>query len=250
MNERLQDEQERMEGTAPGDKSRRSFLGKWLATSVLAVPAATGLAKSARAAQPRRMPTLPSLFPGWNARNFAELRDDEIAHVRIINALLRDEANDIVPAGNRPLPNFRNLVQPNAVAFAETAAAIENTGVGVYLGILQAVRPTNQGGEYFETAGEIATIEGRHTGYLNTLLNQSVVPGRVPIDSTIDQETALERIAPFIHDLNGGPDIKPFSPTPTTGEDNDFLILDFLLVLEMLEMQFYRINVARFFPHF
>src|SRR5262249_17094128 len=174
----------------------------------------------------------------------------EIAHVKIINALLHDPGNDVVPAGNRPLPNFRNLVQPNQTAFAETAAAIENTGVGVYLGILQAVRPTNQGGEYFEPPGEIATIEGRHTGYLNTLLNEFVVPGRVPIDSTIDQGTALERIAPFVHDLNGGPDIKTFSPTPTAGEDNDFIILDFLLVLEMLEMQFYRLNVAKFFPGF
>jgi hypothetical protein len=234
-----------------GSDSRRSFLVRSAATAAVAVPglilAAPQAVQAARPLpRPRPVP-LPSLFPGWNKRNFEELRDDEIAHVAIINGLLDDPDNNIVPRGNRPVPNFMNLVQPTALAFAQTAAAIENTGVGVYLGILQAVRPTNQGGEYFETAGEIATIEGRHTGYLNTLLNMFVVPGRVPIDSTIDQGTALQRIAPFIRDLNGGPPIQTFAPTPQTGEDNDFKILDFLVVLEMLEVQFYTLNVARFF---
>jgi hypothetical protein len=254
MSAPLLNEQDQIESNIIDGKSRRSFLWKSLATTALAVPGAIALAsKAARAAKPKPVPappTLPNLYPAWNARNFSELRDDEITHVQIINALLNDPGNHIVPAGNRPLPNFRNLVQPNQIAFAETAAAIENTGVGVYLGILQAVRPTNQGGEYFETAGEIATIEGRHTGYLNTVLDQFVVPGREAIDNTIDQGTALERIAPFIQDLNGGPDIMTFNPTPTGGEDNDFIILDFLLVLEMLEMQFYKLNVAKFFPGF
>jgi hypothetical protein len=248
MSESPKDERDRMESTTVDGASRRSFLWKSLVTTALAAPGAAVL--GSKAAQAAKAPTLPNLFPEWNARNFAELRDDEIAHVRIINSLLNDPDNNVVPPGNRPLPNFVNLLQPSAVAFAETAAAIENTGVGVYLGILQAVRPTNQGGEYFETAGEIATIEGRHTGYLNTLLDQDVVPGRVPIDSTIDQGTALERIAPFIGNLNGGPPIMNFNPTPTPGETNDFIILDFLVVLEMLEMQFYRMNVAKFFPGF
>jgi hypothetical protein len=198
---------------------------------------------AASAATPRFV--LPNLFPGWNARNFTELRADEIAHVEIIQSVLYDPDNNVVPT-NRPFPNFRILEQPNQVASAQTAAAIENTGVGAYLGILPAVRPTNQGGEYFETAGEIATIEGRHTGYLNTLLNENVVPGRVPLDNTIDESTALKRIAPFIVDFNGAPPPQTFQPTPVE-EANEFKILDFLLVLEMLEARFYMINVAKFF---
>ena len=238
-----------------GGDSRRSFLFRSATAAAVAVPGlilaapSAGQAAGFRRPKPRPVPQpqLPHLYPGWNMRNFEELRDDEIAHVQIINDLLKDPDNDVVPQGNRPVPNFVNLVQPNAVAFAQTAAAIENTGVGVYLGILQAVRPTSQGGEYFETAGEIATIEGRHTGFLNTLLNMFIVPGRQAVDSTIDQNTALSRISPFIVDLNGGPDIQTFAPTPQAGEDNDFKILDFLLVLEMLEAQFYTLNVRKFF---
>ena len=226
--------------------SRRCFLRRTATGAAIAVPGLL-VATASRARAAGHPPTsLPNLYPGWNARNFAELRDDEIIHVEVIRALLNDPGNNVVPR-NRPVPNFRNLVQPNPLAFAETAAAIENTGVGAYLGILQAVRPTSQGGEYFETAGEIATIEGRHTGFLNTLLNMSITPGREAVDSTIDQGTTLNRIAPFIRDLNGGPDILPFQPTPAQGEDNDFKILDFLLVLELLEAQFYTLNVAKFF---
>ena len=202
------------------------------------------MASPARAAAPQGV--LPNLYPGWNDRNFRELFADEVAHGEIIQSLLNDPDNDVVPKF-RPFPNFKNLLQPTMLAFAQTAAAIENTGVGVYIGILQAVLPPSQGGEYFETAAAIATIEGRHTGYLNTLLNMAVVPGGVPVDAPIDQNTAMSRIAPFIQDLNGGPPILPFSPTPTGDEDNDFKILDFLLVLEMLESVFYWQNVTRFF---
>ena len=66
MSEPLQGEQDRMEGTSLGDKSRRSFLWKSLATTALAVPGSIGLAsKAARAAKPKPkpvpmpMPTLP-----------------------------------------------------------------------------------------------------------------------------------------------------------------------------------------------
>lgn len=226
------------------DGSRRRFLRNTMAGATLAGAGAVLAAPSSAEAA---VGVLPNLYPGWNARNFQELRDDENAHVQIIQGLLNDPDNNVVPRF-RPFPNFQNLLQQNQVAFAQTAAAIENTGVGVYIGVLQAVRPTSQGGEYFETAAAIATIEGRHTGYLNTLLNMFVVPNRVAVDAPIDQTTALSRIAPFIKDLNGGPPILPFSPTPDGTEANDFKVLDFLLVLEMLESVFYWQNVVRFFP--
>jgi hypothetical protein len=228
--------------TPVADGSRRWFLRTAMAGATAAGAGAV-LATPAEAAVPG---TLPDLYPGWNDRNFRELFADEIAHSEIIQSLLNDPDNNVVPKF-RPFPNFKNLLQPTMLAFAQTAAAIENTGVGVYIGILQAVLPTSQGGEYFETAAAIATIEGRHTGFLNTLLNMAVVPGHVAVDAPIDQNTALARIAPFIQDLNGGPPILPFSPTPTGDEDNDFKILDFLLVLEMLESVFYWQNVVRFF---
>ena len=225
------------------DGSRRSFLRTSMAGAALAGAGAVLATPSEAEAAPG---VLPNLYPGWNSRNFHELFADEIAHSQIIQSLLNDPDNTVVPKF-RPFPNFKNLLQPTQLAFAQTAAAIENTGVGVYIGVLQAVRTPSMGGEYFETAAAIATIEGRHTGYLNTLLNMSVVPGGVPVDAPIDQNTALSRIAPFIQDFNGGPPILPFSPTPTGDEANDFKILDFLLVLEMLESVFYWQNVVRFF---
>ena len=228
---------------AAGD-SRRSFLRTSMAGAALAGAGAV-LASPSEGEAAMAAGSLPSLYPGWNIRNFLELRDDENAHVEIIANLLNDPDNNVVPKF-RPFPNFKNLTQPTPLAFAQTAAAIENTGVGVYLGVLQAVRTPQMGGEYFETAAEITTIEARHTGYLNTLLNVPVVPNRVAVDATIDQNTALSRIAPFIQDFNGGPPIQMFSPTPTGSEDNDFKILDFLLVLEMLESVFYYQNVVKF----
>ena len=225
------------------DGSRRSFLRTSMAGAAWPGPGPSW--------RPPRRPRRPrascrTSTPAGTCRNFQELFADENAHVVIIQSLLNDPDNNVVPRF-RPFPNFKNLLQPTQLAFAQTAAAIENTGVGVYIGVLQAVRTPAQGGEYFETAAAIATIEGRHTGFLNTLLNMSVVPGGVPVDAPIDQNTAMARIAPFIQDLNGGPPILPFSPTPTGSEDNDFKILDFLIVLEMLESVFYWQNVVRFF---
>ena len=225
------------------DGSRRTFLRNSMAGAALAGAGAV-LATPSEAEAATGV--LPNLFAGWNLRNFQELFADENAHVQIIASLLNDPDNNVVPKF-RPFPNFRNLLQPTQLALAQTAAAIENTGVGVYIGVLQAVRTPSQGGEYFETAAAITTIEARHTGYLNTLLNMSVVPNLVAVDAPIDQSTALARIAPFIQDLNGGPPIMTFSPTPTGDEDNDFKILDFLLVLEMLESVFYWQNVVRYF---
>lgn len=227
------------------DGSRRSFLRTSMAGAALAGAGAV-LAAPSEAGAATAAGVLPNLFAGWTSRNFKELFTDEIAHSQIIQALLNDPDNNVVPKF-RPFPHFKNLLQPTQLAFAQTAAAIENTGVGVYIGVLQAVRPTSQGGEYFETAASIATIEGRHTGFLNTLLNMAVVPGGVPVDAPIDQNTAMSRVAPFIQDLNGGPPILPFSPTPNGSEDNDFKILDFLLVLEMLETVFYWQNIVHFF---
>ena len=68
----------------------------------------------------------------------------------------------------RPKPTFVNLVQPNLLAFAKTSQALENTGVGAYLGAAPII--FNKG--YLAAAGSILTIEARHAGYLNVLAQQ------------------------------------------------------------------------------
>jgi len=265
---------------AEREPSRRSFLmrsattaaipGLVLATSSAVHAAGKGKTPAAPKPKPTPSPTpvgrLPDLYPGWLRNNFRELMNDEAQHVQLIrdklnmdpdNPFLNDPRytfveNGVKFVGVRPVPHFANLLQPTLAAFASTAAAIENTGVGVYLDIIEALTPDALGGEYFETATEVATIEARHTGFLNTVLNMAVVPGGVSIDSTVDQQTALGRIAGFIP---GGADNALHPPVMSysrfnpgaPSKANDFFVLDYLLLLEYLEAMFYRLNFTAFF---
>ncbi|MBN9058976.1 MAG: ferritin-like domain-containing protein, partial [Rhizobiales bacterium] len=122
------------------------------------------------------------------------------------------------------------------------AAAFENTGAGVYAGALFAIQQTE---EYFPVAAGLTTVEARHAGFLNALLNQPLVPDFFPVDTSIPQSIALSHIDPFIHDLNGGT-VPSFDPA-VASDPNNFRIIDFLLLLEMVETAFYQVNVAKFF---
>ena len=52
-------------------------------------------------------------------------------------------------------------------------------------------------------------------------------------------------VGPFIVSLNGGP---PFDYNINQVDDaNDQAIINFVLVLEFLEVEFYRMNIERFF---
>jgi hypothetical protein len=182
---------------------------------------------------------LPELHPGENLAIFQEILADETAHVEILQSLLKDPDNHLP---TRPVPHFRNLAQHNVLTFVEAAATFENTGTGTYGGALFAIQQTQ---EYFPVATGITTVEARHAGYLNALLNEPLVPEFAPVDTSIPQSVALARVDPFIEDLNGGM-VPSFNPNKAS-DDNNFAILDFLLLLEMVETAFYQVNVAKFF---
>jgi hypothetical protein len=80
---------------------------------------------------------LPSLYQGENTMEFEAIQAHENAHVAFLVNALGQYA--------RPTPSFINLTQPNLVTFATTAKALENTGVGAYLGaapyIYNSLRP-------------------------------------------------------------------------------------------------------------
>jgi hypothetical protein len=219
------------------EPSRRAFLRKSAAVGAAAAGAAVLLGgREAHAASG----TLPNLFPDWNLNNFQEILADETAHVEIIQALLPDPDNHLVPQV-RAVPTFRNLEMPTQKAFAEAAAAFENTGAGTYAGALFAIQQTD---EYFPLAAGITTVEARHAGWLNSILNEPLVPNFFPSDTTIPQSVALSHVDPFILHLNGNE--PSFNPTHAS-DPNNFAILDFLLLLEYVETAFYQVNVKKFF---
>ena len=209
---------------------RRGFFrrGAVAAASALAV----SLGGKAFAGNPNY---LPSLYLGENVREFEAIQTHENAHVAfLVNAL---------GAFARPKPSFVDLTQPNLVTFAQTSRALENTGVGAYLG----AAPIIFNKDYLAAAGSILTIEARHSGYINVLLNQimtdNVNGDAVNFDVPLSVAQVVALAGPLITDLNGGPPLS-FSTTPSA--QNDYAILNFALAFEYLEAEFYNINVPRF----
>ncbi len=169
-------------------------------------------------------------------RNFQDIQRHENDHVTAVIATI--QAYGGTP---RPKPNFQNLEQPNFRAFFQVSQDLENTGVGAYLGAAPAIFTK----AILAAAGSIALIEGRHAGWINTLVGD-------PITLNVDnQEQSFEKpllvaevlakASPFILNFNGGA-VPGYNPTAQSLA-NDIDILNFALALEYLEAEFYNLNV-------
>jgi hypothetical protein len=212
--------------------ARRRFLRRGAVAAASASAIALGAGRDARANNPNY---LPSLYAGENLREFQAIQSHENAHVTFLTQALGSYA--------RPIPSFVNLAQPTLLAFAQTARALENTGVGAYLG----AAPIIYSRTYLGAAGSILTIEARHAGYLNVLLNElmttNVENQAQSFETPLTQSQVVDLAGPFITSLNGGPPLS-FSTTPSAS--NDYAILNFALALEYLEAAFYNVNVPLF----
>lgn len=168
---------------------------------------------------------------GDNKAAFTEIMNDETAHVTFLQAALTKAG-----ATPRPKPTFKGLQQTDVTAFAGVSQALENVGVGAYL----MAAPAIANKAYLAAAGSILTIEARHAGFLDVLLGKPISANGA-FDKPMTQADIVTAASPFISSLNGGPD-------PSAALKNDADILNFALLLEFLEAEFYTTNVPTLFP--
>ena len=179
------------------------------------------------------------IFNGGNQKDakstFFDIQRHENAHVAFLLAALGGAA--------RPKPTFQNLLQPDFRRFALVSQALENTGVGAYLG----AAPVILNRAYLAAAGSIALIEARHAGWLNSLVDVPITTNVYGVEQSFETPLTAAQVvtlaSPFIASLNGGPPVT-YSLTPSAA--NDIAILNFALALEYLEAEFYNLNVDNF----
>ena len=212
---------------------RRSFL-RGAVVALTATPAIALVAGSGETQAKERGETSSKL-----ATDFTDIQKHENAHVAFLVKALGSQA--------RPKPHFKNLEQPTRRKFFITSQALENTGVGAYLGAAPAINKP----AYLSAAGSIAFIEARHAGFLNVLVGDRITTNLFKQEQSFERAFTIQEVvasaSPFIKDLNGGKPLT-FNADPTMRSDaNDIDILNFALALEYLEAEYYNINVPKFF---
>jgi len=161
---------------------------------------------------------------------FTEIMTDETQHVTFLKAALTKAG-----ATPRAQPTFKGLQQTSVDGFASMAQTFENVGVGAYL----MAAPALASKDNLAAAGSILTIEARHAGYLNALLGKPLSANGA-FDKPMTQTDIVTTVTPYISSLNGGPD-------PSAALKSDADILNFALLLEYLEAEFYSSNVTTLF---
>jgi hypothetical protein len=243
-----------------GEPSRRSFLRRGAVAGTMLPGVVLAMAARAHAAKPKppKLQPLPNLFTNENKNIFFEILQDEENHVTQLSIL-----SDFVSGGAPARPTFKNLVPSTPQQFVQMAATIENGGVGSYLQGLNAISPGGHH-DYFLTATGITMVEGQHTGFLNALLNQPIAPTAL---ANLDQPGIATPMAPqaiidAVNGLNVIDNLNDFAQwftpyntafdfpvmnAPELDDANDQHIINFSLVLEFLEVEFYRQNIEAFF---
>jgi hypothetical protein len=203
---------------APGS-NRRAFLASGLAAAPLALLASTQSAEASPFSIIQYLPEAKSVF--------RSIRAHENAHVAFLVTALGHYA--------RPKPVFQNLSQSTYYQFVAVSQALENTGVGAYLG----AAPIIYDPDYLAAAGSIMTVEARHAGAVNFFEGDPVTIKNQNFDLPLTPEQVVAAAGPFVKSLNGG---AALTYSQTSSAQNDIAILNFALALEYLEAEFYNVN--------
>lgn len=118
-----------------------------------------------------------------------EIRKHEQGHVNKIVATIEELGGQ--PVGEDDVEFTFDLSSPET--FIETAQVLETTGVSAYDGAIDMFSGSS---ELLTAAATIATVEGRHSAYLNTLTGQSPFPRA--FDEALQPQEVLKAIEPFI----------------------------------------------------
>ncbi|HEX8201553.1 MAG TPA: ferritin-like domain-containing protein, partial [Isosphaeraceae bacterium] len=213
--------------------SRRRFLKRTALVTAAAVPAALLAASPEAEAQAQSENNIREL-----SLNFRSIQKHENEHTAFLLNQLGTAA---------PQVQFVGLQQRNFRAFRDLAVLFENTGSRTYTG----ASPLIFSRDVLRMTAPIALVEGRHAGWLNTIVGQTTTGhiGDASFEQPLTPTETATAVAPFL--APPGPDlalalaraIEASDPSP----ENDTRILQFAFVLEALEAEFYNLNVPRIF---
>ncbi len=208
--------------------------------------------------------TMPAI-----ATAFKSIQADEDNHVQLLIAAIT-----ALGATPRPAPTFTSALltapQTSINTFVSLAGALGNTETGAYIAAVplaaldSSTAMLSLGSLSYtplEAAASIAIVEGRHAGFFNALLSQTLLtdpnngdngePANQSREVPILPDQVAARAEPFIGvigdgttNLNGG---EPLLTNATVGAATLEQIFNYALFLEYVGSTFYNLNVPHFF---
>lgn len=169
----------------------------------------------------------------------------ESAHVTALTNILQGAGCSAVPACQYNWSTAFSSVH----GFLETSAALERTGVSAYDGSINTIRDS----DLRTAAASIATVEARHSAYLNRLLGLSPFPDDFDVavrPATIQTIVATYTLScpytlqlPTVQSVECSPSAF-VQPSGCTLAGGDVAALNYALTLEHLEATYYTQGLA------
>lgn len=118
------------------------------------------------------------------------IRENESEHVKALEAAARNLDGEPVAA---PKTDFSSVLSGGRGKVLRTAATLEGTGAGAYLGQARFIDSK----EVLASALSIHTVEGRHAAVLNRIVGRPFAPSGA-FAEPLSKETVMRDIKPFL----------------------------------------------------